>query len=66
MSEAFAIYSTVYKKANPFEKEFMMTKYEAHQARKDQTGQHQAIDKQRAIENPNSIKSIICDLQKAL
>ena len=45
-----------------------MTKYQAHQAPKEQTRQHETIEqtKQCAIENPDSIMSIIFDLQKVL
>ena len=44
----------------------MMTEYQAHQARKEQIRQHKAIDKQRTIENPDSIRSINFDLQTVL
>ena len=42
-------------KANSSEKESMMTKYQAHQARKERIRHHKATDKLRAIENPESI-----------
>ena len=51
MSAAFAIY----------EKESLMTTYQGHRARNEQTRQPKAIDKQCAIENSDSIKSIIFD-----
>ena len=56
MSAAFVIY----------EEESLMTSYQGHLARKQQTRQPKAIDKQCASENPSSIKSTIFDLQKVL
>ena len=47
-------------------KESMMTKYQAHQARKERIRHHKATDKLRAIENPESIWSINFHLQKVL
>ena len=40
----------------------MLTEYQAYQARKMQTRQHRVTDKQHAIENPGSIRSINFDL----
>ena len=54
MSAAFAIY----------EKESLMTPYQGHRARKEQTRQPKTIDKQCAFENPNSIMSIILACKK--
>ena len=43
-----------------------MTEYQAQQARKKQTRQHEASDKQCAIENSDSNRSINFDLHKVL
>ena len=61
-----AFLQNVYKKANPLEKESLMTTYQGHQPRKELTRQHKAINQQRAIKNPDSMRSIIFDLQKVL
>ena len=53
MSAAFAIY----------EEESLMISYQRNLARKEQTRQPKAIDKQCARENTSSIRSIIFDLQ---
>ena len=45
---------------------YLMTSYQRHLVRKEQSRQPKTSDKRCAIENPNSIRSIIFDLQKVL
>ncbi|XP_064598481.1 uncharacterized protein LOC135464842 [Liolophura sinensis] len=53
-----------FKKATLTEKEAMNTEYQAHQARKVQAREHKETDKKRAIENPETVRSINFDLQR--